>query len=112
MLMSKRASHELMLYAKVILGVFIALGIISVVMTARLFLRAPEANATKLAAAKRSLIFSSWLAIPIIGNGIRAFVTREYWLLLVSVLLFSYILPVLVLFFRIRSAVKSATPNG
>jgi hypothetical protein len=66
MLMSVKASPELMVYAKVMLGIFIALGILSVVMTARLFLRAPQANATKLAAAKRSLLFSSWLAIPII----------------------------------------------
>ena len=111
MLMSMKASPEIMVYAKVMLGIFIALGIFSVVMMARLFLRAPEANPTKLAT-KRSLIFSSWLAIPIIGNAIRALATREYWLLLVSVLLSSYILPVLVLFLRTRSALKSATPNS
>jgi len=100
-----------MLYAKVMLGVFGALGIFSLVMTVRLFLRPPEANTAKLTAAKRSLIFSSWLAIPILGNAIRALATREYWLLFVSALLFSYILPVLVLFLRTRAAVKSATPT-
>ena len=36
-----KASPELMLYAKVMLGVFVALGIFSVVMTVRLFLRPP-----------------------------------------------------------------------
>jgi hypothetical protein len=112
MLVSMKASPELLVYAKVMLGIFVALGIFSVVMTARLFLRAPEANPTKLAAAKRSLLFSSWLAIPIIGNAIRALATREYWLLLVSALLFSYVLPVLVLFLRTRSALKAEIPNS
>ena len=110
--MSVKASPELMVYAKVMLGIFIALGIFSVLMTARLVLRAPEANAARLAAAKRSLMFSSWLAIPILGTAIRALATREYSFLLVSVLLFSYILPVLVLFLRTRSALKSAKPNS
>lgn len=100
-----------MLYAKVMLGVFGALGIFSLVMTVRLFLRPPEANTAKLAAARRSLMFSWWLAIPILGNAIRALATREYWLLFVSALLLSYILPVLVVFLRTRAAVKSATPT-
>jgi len=112
MLMSMKAGPALLLYAKVMLGIFIALGIFAIVMTVRLFLRAPEASATKLAATKRSLIFSSWLAIPIIGNAIRALVTREYWLLLASALLFSYILPVLVGFLRTRSALKSVMPHS
>ena len=112
MLKPMKASPELMVYAKVMLGVFIALGIYSVVMAARLFLRAPEASTAKLATAKRSLVLSSWLAIPIVGNAIRALATREYWLLLVSLLLFSYTLPVLVLFLRTRSALKSATANS
>jgi hypothetical protein len=106
-----KASPELMLYAKMMLGVFGALGIFSVVMTVRLFLRPPEANTAKLATAKRTLIFSSWLVIPILGNAIRALATREYWLLFVSALLFSYILPILVLFLRTRAAVKAATPT-
>ena len=100
-----------MLYAKVMLGVFVALGIFSVVMTVRLFLQPPEGTPAKLATAKRNLILSSWLAIPILGNAIQALATREYWLLFVSALLFSYILPILVLFLRRRAAVKSVTPT-
>jgi hypothetical protein len=109
--MPMKASPGLMLYAKVMLGVFVALGVFSIVMTVRLFLRPPDVTAAKLAAAKRSLIFSSWLAIPILGNAIRALVTRDYWLLSVSALLFSYILPILVLFLRRRAAVRSTTPS-
>jgi hypothetical protein len=106
-----KASPELMLYAKVMLGVFVALGIFSVVMTVRLFLRPPEASTAKLATAKRRLIFSSWLAVPILGNEIRALGTREYGLIFPSALLCSYILPILVQFLRTRAAVKAATPT-
>jgi hypothetical protein len=100
------ASPELVVFAKVILGIF------SVVMTLRLFRRPPEPNVQKLAAAKRTLMLSSWLAIPIVGNAVRALATHEYWLSLVSALLLSYVLPVLVLFLRTRAAMKSTVPTA
>jgi hypothetical protein len=105
------ANLELVVYAKVMLGIFGGLGILSVVVTVRLSRRPPEPSAVKLAAAKRTLMLSSWVAIPIIGNAVRALATREYWLLLVSALLVSYVIPVFVLFFRTRAALKSTIPT-
>lgn len=101
-----------MVYAKVMLGIFTVLAISSVVMTIRLLLRKPEPSPTKLASAKRSLLFSSWILIPVVGNAVRAVVAREYWLLFVSGLLFSYILPLVVLYLRTRAALKHASPPG
>lgn len=102
---------ELVVFAEIMLGIFGGLGIFAIVMTLRLFMRPAEPSAVKLAATKRTLMLSSWLLIPIVGNAIRALTTREYWLLLVSVMLFSYILPVLVLFLRTRAAIKSAVTS-
>jgi hypothetical protein len=103
---------ELAVFAKIMLGIFGALGIFAIVVTVRLFMRPAEPSAAKLAATKRTLMLSSWLVIPIVGNAVRALTTREYLLLLVSALLFSYLLPVLVLFFRTRAAIKSAVPSA
>ncbi|HTS08403.1 MAG TPA: hypothetical protein VMP68_22725 [Candidatus Eisenbacteria bacterium] len=107
-----KTSPELVVFAKVMLGIFGALGIFAIGMTVRLFMRPPEPSTVKLAATKRTLMLSSWLVIPIVGNAVKALTTREYWLLLVSALLFSYVLPVLVQFLRIRTALKSTPPTA
>jgi hypothetical protein len=62
---------DFQLVAKVMLGVFILLGIVSLVMTIRVLTRKPEPNPTKLAATERSLLLSSWVLMPIVGNAIN-----------------------------------------
>jgi hypothetical protein len=62
---------DFQLFAKVMLGVFILFGIVSPVMTIDLLTRKPEPNPAKLAATKRSLLLSSWVLMPIVGNAIN-----------------------------------------
>jgi len=103
---SMSAGPALVIYAKVMLSIFVGLGIFSVVMTVRVLLRKSEPNPAQLAAAKRTLLSSSWILIPVVGTAVNVFVTHEYWFLLVSGLLFSYLLPVLALYLRTRAAFK------
>jgi hypothetical protein len=103
---------DFQLVAKVMLGVFILLGIVSLVMTIRVLTRKPEPNPTKLAATERSLLLSSWVLIPIVGNAINAIATQKYSLLLVCGLLLSYLLPLIVLYLKTRTALnKAASPS-
>jgi hypothetical protein len=99
------------LFAKVMLGVFILLGIVSLVITIRVLMRKPEPSRTKLAATKGSLLLSSWLLIPIVGNAINAIATHEYRLLLVSGLLLSYLLPLLAQYSKTRTGLNKRAPN-
>lgn len=102
-----------MMVAKIMLGVFGGLGVLSLAMTVRLLQRPAEPNPAKLVATKRSLLLSSWIMVAVVGNTIAAVRNREYYLLWASGLLFSYILPLIVQYFRIRAALKyPSRPNN
>jgi hypothetical protein len=104
-----QASHGFMVYAKVMLAVFIGLGIYSLAVTFRSFFRPLEPSAEKLAATKKALLLSSWVLFAACASALRAVMLEEYYLLGASALLFSFVLPLIVQYMRVRAALRGAS---
>ena len=103
-----QASHGLMVYAKVMLTVFIGLGIFALAMMVRSFFRPLEPTPDKLAATKKSLLVSSWVLFAAIAGAINALASKQYYLLGASALLFSFVLPLIVQYMRLKAALKGS----
>lgn len=99
-----KASPELMLVAKVMLGVFTALAAFSIVSLIRSFLRPLDATPEKLAATKKVLVLNGWILFSAIGVTVHGVVSGQYYLLAAAALLFSFVAPVVVQYFRLRAA--------
>jgi hypothetical protein len=85
-----QASHGLMVYAKVMLAIFIGLGIFSLAAMVRSFFRPLEATPEKLAAGKKSLMLCSWILVAAFASAVRAVSSKQYYYLLgASALLFT-----------------------
>ena len=104
-----QASHGLMVYAKVMLAIFIGLGIFSLAMMVRSFFRPLEPTREKLAATKKSLVLNSWVLFAALANAINALTSKQYYLLGASALLFSFVLPLIVQYTRLKAAVKGSS---
>lgn len=108
-----KASHELMVFARVMLAIFVSLGIWSLVAMVRSFYRPLDATPEKLAALRKSLLFSSWIMFAAIATAINALVSKQYYLIGASALLFSFVLPLLVQYLRLKRALTGQrTPSS
>jgi asparagine N-glycosylation enzyme membrane subunit Stt3 len=94
-------------------GVFFGgLVVCSIVLTVRTLRRKAEPNTKKLAAAKRSLVLSSWVFLPAIGNAVNAISSHQYYLLFASAFFFILVAPLFALYFKTKSAIKNAKLAG
>jgi membrane associated rhomboid family serine protease len=100
-----------MIYAKIVLAVLIGLGVWSIAVTVRSFFRPLNPTPQKLAATKKSLMLSAWVLFAAFANAVRALTTGQYYLLGASALLFSFVMPLIVHFMRLKAAMKSL-PNA
>lgn len=108
-----KASHELMVFARVMLAIFVSLAIWSLVAMVRSFYRPLDATPEKLAAFKKSLLLSSWIMLAAASVAINALVSKQYYLLGASAILFSFVLPLLVQYLRLRRALtRQRTPSN
>lgn len=108
------ASHGFMVYAKVMLVIFIGLGIFSLALMVRSFFRSLAPTPKKLAATKKALVLSSWILFAAFASAINALNSKQYFLLGASALLFSFVLPLIVQYTRLKAALKGsseADPN-
>ena len=97
-----------MMFAKIMLLFFVVLAIYSVVISIRSCVRPIEATQEKLHALRKSLLLSSWVLVAACANAIHALTTGQHYLLLVSLLLFSFVLPLIVQYVRVKAALKTA----
>jgi hypothetical protein len=107
-----KANPELMLFAKIMLAIFLALGTFSLVLTIRSFYRPLDAtheNATKF---KKLLQLNWWIMFAAVGSAIHAVASEEYYMLGGSALLFSFVLPILVQYIRMKKALRKANPRN
>jgi hypothetical protein len=91
---------------------FTGLGIWSLVITVRTLRGRTEPDTKKLAAAKRALVLGSWVGFAAIATALNAVLSHQYYLLFASALLFTYYLPLIALYFKTYSAIKSARLSG
>ena len=89
------------------LTIFIGLGVFSVVAMVRSFYRPLEATPEKLASTKKALLFSSWVMFAAVASAIEALVRGEYYLLGASAIVFSFVLPLWVHYFRLKAALNN-----
>ena len=104
-----QASHGLMVYAKVMLAIFTGLGIVSLAMLVRSFFRPLEPSQNKLAATKKALVLSSWVLFAAIAGAVNALTSKQYYLLGASALLFSFVLPLIIQYTRLKAALKGSS---
>jgi hypothetical protein len=98
-----------MVYAKVMLAIFIGLGIFSLTALFRSFFRPLEPTPKKLAATKKAFLVSSWILFAALANAVRAVISEQYYLLGASALLFSFVLPLIVQYLRLRAALRGTS---
>jgi membrane associated rhomboid family serine protease len=101
------ASPELVVFAKVMLAIFIGLAAFSLVAMVRSFYRPLDPTPEKVARLKKSLLLNSWVMFAAVGGAIQALVSKEYYLLGASALLFSFVLPLIVHYFRLKTALRA-----
>lgn len=91
------------------LAIFIALGIFSLAMMVRSFFRPLEPTPQKLAATKKSLVLTGWIVFPALGIAINALASKQYYLLGASAILFSFVLPLVVQYSRLKAPMKGSS---
>jgi len=94
-------------------AIFVCLGIRSLVAMVRSFYRPLDATPEKLAAFKKSLLLSWWIMSAAVASAINALVSKQYYLLGASAILFSFVLPLLVQYLRLKRALtRQRTPSN
>ena len=101
-----KASPELMMFAKVMLAIFIGLSIWSVFAMVRSFYRPLQATPEKLAATRKALFLNSWVMLAAGSVAIHAIATKQYFLLGAAAMLFSFALPLFVHYVRLKTALR------
>jgi hypothetical protein len=105
-----------MVFARVMLAIFIGLSIWSLVNVVRSFYRPLDATPEKLAAFKKSLLLSSWIMLAAVATAINALVSKQYYLLGASAILISFVLPLLAQYVRLKRALsghrRSSSPGS
>ena len=96
-----------MLLAKVMLAIYIGLALLGIVMTIRALYRPLNATPEKLAAMKRILIMYSRLLFGALGIAVYALATKKYYLLPGSAIFACIVLPILVQYVRLKTALKT-----
>ncbi len=89
------------------LGIFIALGVSSLAAMACSFYRPLDPTPEKVRALKRVLTLNCWILFAAVAVAINAIVSKEYYLLGASALLFTFVLPVIVHYIRLRNALRT-----
>lgn len=102
-----KATPELMAFAKGMLALFVGLSIWSLSAMVRSFYRPLDATPEKLAASKKAVLLSSWVALAAVATATNALLSKQYYLLGASAILFSFVLPLLVHYVRLKRALPS-----
>jgi membrane associated rhomboid family serine protease len=89
------------------LAIFIGLAAFSLVAMVRSFYRPLDPTPEKVARLKKSLLLNSWVMFAAVGVAIQARVSKEYYLLGASAILFSFVLPLIVHYFRLKTALRA-----
>jgi membrane associated rhomboid family serine protease len=107
-----KTSHELVGYARMMLSIFAGLAVFSLVAMLRSFYRPVDPTPETVARLRKLLLLNSWVMFAAVGGAIQAFVSKEYYLLGASALLFSFVLPVIVHYVRLKTAFRArSTPK-
>ena len=72
----------------------------------RSFYRPLDATPEKLAGFKKALLLSSWVILAVVATEMNALMSKQYYLLGASAILFSFVLPVLVQYLRLKRALE------
>jgi hypothetical protein len=104
-----QATDSYVVLAKFMLAIFIGLAIASLVALVRYLSKPIQASKEKLTAARKSMMYGSWVLFAACANAIRALVFRQYYLLFASALLFSVVLPVIIHYCRLRAALRTSS---
>ena len=97
----------MVLYAKAMLAFFVALGVFSLVAIVRSFYRPLDPTPEKLASVKKGLALNSWVLIAAAAVAINAIASKQYYLLGAAALLFTFVLPVIVHYIRLKNALRT-----
>lgn len=89
------------------LGIFIGLGVFSLVAMARSFYRPLDPTPEKANAVKKALMLNCWVLFAAFAVAINAMISQQYYLLGVSALLLSFVLPVIVHYVRLKKALRT-----
>lgn len=90
----------------IIIAFWIVLSLVSLSILVWSFLKPLNANTEKLAATKRLLLFNGWIPLAAVGISIQALLSRNYFLLFAGMILFTFVLPILVQYLRLKRALK------
>ena len=94
-----------MLLAKAMIAIYVGLALFAVVLLIRSFYRPLNATPEKLAAVKRVLRIVWRLLFGAVAMAVYALVSRQYYLLFASAFFLALVLPILVHYRRLKSAV-------
>ena len=101
-----KASTDVLLFAKAMLAFYIGLGILTLILTIRSFTRPLDATPEKLTQFKKLDPSYSGIVLGALGTAVYAVVSKQYYLLGASALLFSFVLPVILQYIRLRLALR------
>ena len=101
-----KASPELMTFAKVMLAISVGLSMWSLLAIVRSFYRPLDATPEKLATFRKALLLNRWVVFGAVAVAINALVSKQFYLLGASAILFSFVLPVLVQYVRLKRALR------
>jgi len=107
-----KASHGLLVYAKIMLAIFAGLAVFSLLAMARSFYRPLDPTPEKVATFKKLILLNSWILFAAVGGAVWALATRKYYMLIASAILFSFVLPPIVQYVRMSLALKKLPPSG
>ncbi|MGB8010371.1 MAG: hypothetical protein WCF68_02060 [Terriglobales bacterium] len=95
------------LHARAMLAFFVALGVFSLVAMVRSFYRPLDPTPEKMASIRKSLALNSWVLLAAAAVAINAIASEQYYLLWAAALLFTFVLPVIVHYIRLRKALRT-----
>jgi hypothetical protein len=97
----------MVLYARAMLALFVALGVFSLVAMVRSFYRPLDPTPEKVASVKKALTLNSWVLVAAAAGAINAIASKQYYLLGAAALLLTFVLPVIVHYIRLRKASRT-----
>jgi hypothetical protein len=100
-----------MLLAKAMMALFVGIALLSIAMLIRSLYRPLEATTEKLAAMKRVLWIVWRFLFGAVGMAAYALISKQYYLLLASAFFVILVLPILVRYLRLKSALKAQEAN-
>jgi hypothetical protein len=104
-----QASHCLIVLTKFMVTIFVGLGICSLTLMFRSLSRPLAPTPEKLATMKKLLPLSTRFLLGSFAIAAFAVISKQYYLLAASALLFSLVLPLIVHYMRLKAALRGTS---